>query len=213
LALGLGLGPPSYSGTPSRNVAGLNGLYGSSACPLPACCPLGDCHFQRVTASFWRDRPRSCPVAIRYHWHHLLRWFRRRSTTRFAHPALIGWLLYVINLKLMRAFRWRGQDGVAWGSHISQCGRTARQEKQEALTEDAGFLWRVFPRKRRYAELSYLLPLYLGLAVKTRCVGPSCWHALYMYHTTARTIGYAPVGHGHDLRQFFGRFTAQRASD
>ena len=44
----------------------------------------------------------------------------------------------------------------------------ASQEKQEALTEDAGFLLRVFPRERRYAELGYLLPFYLGLAVKTR---------------------------------------------
>jgi hypothetical protein len=70
------------------------------------------------------------------------------------------------------------------------------QEKQEALTEDAGFLLRVFPRERRYAELSYLLPFYLGLAVKTRCVGPSSWHALYIYPTTVRKVGYAPVGHG-----------------
>ena len=59
----------------------------------------------------------------------------------------------------------------------------------------AGFLWRVFPRERRYAELGYLLPFYLGLAVKTRCVGPSSWHALYIYRTTVRTFGYNPDGH------------------
>ena len=70
------------------------------------------------------------------------------------------------------------------------------QEKQEALTEESGFLLRVFPRERRYAELGYLLPIYLRLAVKTRCVGPSSWHALYSYLITLRTFGYAPVGHG-----------------
>jgi len=32
----------------------------------------------------------------------------------------------------------------------------ARQEKQEAHTGEAGFLLRVFPRERRYAELGYL---------------------------------------------------------
>jgi hypothetical protein len=71
----------------------------------------------------------------------------------------------------------------------------ASQETQEALTKDAGFLLRVFPRERRHAELGYLLPFYLGLAVKTRCVGPSPWHALYIYPNMVRTFGYAPVGH------------------
>ena len=73
---------------------------------------------------------------------------------------------------------------------------TSSQEKQEALTEDAGFLLRVFPRQRRYAELGYLLPFYLGPAVKTRCIGPSSWHALYLYAITVRIFGYASVGHG-----------------
>ena len=70
------------------------------------------------------------------------------------------------------------------------------QEKQEALTEDAGFLLRVFPRERRYAELGYPLPIFIERAVKTRCVGPSSWHTLYIYPSTVRTFGYAPVGHG-----------------
>ena len=70
------------------------------------------------------------------------------------------------------------------------------QEKQEALTKDAGFLLRVFPRERHYAELGYLLPFYLRLAVKTRCVGPSSWHAIYIYPTTVWTFGYNPDGHG-----------------
>lgn len=69
------------------------------------------------------------------------------------------------------------------------------QETQEALIDDGGFLLRVYPRERRYAELGYLLPFYLRLAVKTRCVGPSSWHALYVHPTTVRTFGYAPVGH------------------
>ena len=74
--------------------------------------------------------------------------------------------------------------------------RKQHQEKQEALTEDAGFLLRVFPRERQYAELGYLLPFYLRLTVKTRCIGPSSWHALYIYPITVRTFGHAPVGHG-----------------
>jgi hypothetical protein len=73
------------------------------------------------------------------------------------------------------------------------------QEKQEALTEDAGFLLRVCPRERQYAELGYLLPFYLRLAVKTRCIGPSSWHAIHVYPSTVRIFGYAPVGH--DLSQ------------
>ena len=51
-------------------------------------------------------------------------------------------------------------------------------------------------RERRYAELGYLLPIFIGPAVKTRCVGPSSWHAIYVYPTTVRTFGYTPVGHG-----------------
>ena len=39
-------------------------------------------------------------------------------------------------------------------------------------------------------------PSLSGLAVKTRCVGPSSWHAIYIYPSTVRTFGYAPVGHG-----------------
>jgi len=73
--------------------------------------------------------------------------------------------------------------------------RTAPQEKQEARTETAGFLLRV-SKKRRYADLGYLLPFYLRLAVQTRCIGPSPWHTLYIYRITVRTFGYAPVGHG-----------------
>ncbi len=57
----------------------------------------------------------------------------------------------------------------------------ARQEKQEALTENAGFLLRLFPRQRRHAELGYLLPSPIGPAVKTRCIGPSSWLASYLY--------------------------------
>jgi hypothetical protein len=38
------------------------------------------------------------------------------------------------------------------------------QKKQEALTEDVGFLLHVFPRERRYAEPGYLMPpLDVGL--------------------------------------------------
>ena len=46
------------------------------------------------------------------------------------------------------------------------------QEKQEAHTARGGLLVRVFLRERRYADLGYLLPFYLGPAVKTRCIGP-----------------------------------------
>ena len=52
-----------------------------------------------------------------------------------------------------------------------------------------------FPRERRYAELGYLLPFLSQAAVETRCIGPSSWHALYIYPTTVRTFGYAPDGH------------------
>jgi hypothetical protein len=79
---------------------------------------------------------------------------------------------------------------------VRRSAKTTRQEKQEALTEDAGFLLRVFPRERQYAELGYLLPFYLRLAVKTRCIGPSSWHAIYIYPTTVRTFGHAPVEYG-----------------
>ena len=71
--------------------------------------------------------------------------------------------------------------------------RTAPQEKQEARTETAGFLLRV-SKKRRYADLGYLLPFYLRLAIKTRCIGPSSWDAIYIYVSTVRTIGY-PIAH------------------
>ena len=79
----------------------------------------------------------------------------------------------------------------------------ARQEKQEArIYPSAGFMLRV-SRKRQYADLSYLLPMFpIGPAVKPRCTGPSSRHAIYVYPITDRTIGYAPVGHGYDLSQF-----------
>jgi len=71
-----------------------------------------------------------------------------------------------------------------------------RREKQEARIGKAGFLLRLFPRERRYADLGCLLPVSIGPAVKTRCIGPSSWHISYIYPSTARTFGYAPVGHG-----------------
>ena len=68
--------------------------------------------------------------------------------------------------------------------------------KARSPLNEAGFLLRVFPRERQYAELGYLLPFFLRLAVKTRCIGPSSWHALYLYPITVWTFGHAPVGHG-----------------
>jgi len=85
-----------------------------------------------------------------------------------------------------------------WGNTVLPVCEFARQERQEARQKrvEAGFLLRVFPKERRYAELGYLLPILIGPAVKTRCVGPSSWHAIYIYPTTVRTFGYTPVGHG-----------------
>jgi hypothetical protein len=40
---------------------------------------------------------------------------------------------------------------------------TSSQEKQEALTKDAGFLLRVFPREWRYAELGYALQFSVAI--------------------------------------------------
>ena len=54
----------------------------------------------------------------------------------------------------------------------------AKKNKKPAHRE-AGFLLRVFRRERRNAELSYLLSICFGPAVKTRCVGPSSWLASY----------------------------------
>ena len=76
-----------------------------------------------------------------------------------------------------------------WKSMKETVARKARSP-----LKDAGFLLRVFPRERHYAELGYLLPFYLRLAVKTRCIGPSSWHAIYIYPITVRTFGHAPVG-------------------
>ncbi len=83
-------------------------------------------------------------------------------------------------------------------------GARSSKKSEKPVREEVGFLLRVFPRERRYAELGYLLPFYLRPAVKTRCIGPSSWHAIYIYPNTVRTFGYAPVGHGHDLSQLFG---------
>ena len=68
--------------------------------------------------------------------------------------------------------------------------------KAKSPLKEAGFLLRVFPRERQYAELGYLLPSYFGLAVKTRCIGPSSWHALHLYPITVRTFGHASVEYG-----------------
>ncbi len=40
---------------------------------------------------------------------------------------------------------------------------------------------RLFPRERRYADPGYLLPVSIGPAVKTRCIGSSSWLASYLY--------------------------------
>ena len=69
-------------------------------------------------------------------------------------------------------------------------------KKRKKPTQRCGLLVACFPRERQYAELSYLLPFYLGLAVKTRCIGPSSWHVIYIYPSTVRIFGYASVGHG-----------------
>jgi len=68
--------------------------------------------------------------------------------------------------------------------------------KARSPLKDAGFLLRAFPRERQYAELGNLLPFYFRLAVKTRCIGPSSWHAVYIYPITVRTFGHAPVEYG-----------------
>jgi hypothetical protein len=73
--------------------------------------------------------------------------------------------------------------------------KTAPRKARSPL-KDPGFLLRAFPRERQYAELGYLLPFYLRLAVKTRCIGPSSWHAVYIYPITVRTFGYASIEYG-----------------
>src|SRR5664280_1159782 len=74
---------------------------------------------------------------------------------------------------------------------------------EEARTVKAGFYLQVVVWERRYAELSYLLPLYSGLAVKTRCVGPPSSLTSYMYPITVWTFGYASVGHGAQPQPIF----------
>ena len=61
-------------------------------------------------------------------------------------------------------------------------------------TKEAGFLTRLFPRERWYAELGYLLPSSIGPAVKTRCIGSSSWLASYLYYTRSRHFRYALNG-------------------
>ena len=46
------------------------------------------------------------------------------------------------------------------GSRLTAWNIPAR--KARSPLKDAGFLLRVFPRERRYAELGYLLPFYFG---------------------------------------------------
>ena len=53
------------------------------------------------------------------------------------------------------------------------------QEKRRSPQGKRGFLLRLFPRERRYAELGYLLPFPIGPTVKTRCIGSSSWLASY----------------------------------
>jgi hypothetical protein len=74
--------------------------------------------------------------------------------------------------------------------------KEAAPRKARSPLKDAGFLLRVCPRERQYAEIGYLLPFYFGLAVKTRCIGPSSWHALYIYPIRVWTFGHASVEYG-----------------
>ena len=55
------------------------------------------------------------------------------------------------------------------------------KNNKKPAQREAGFLLRLFPRERRYADLGYLLPSSIGPAVKTRCIGPSSWLASYTY--------------------------------
>ena len=70
-------------------------------------------------------------------------------------------------------------SGLLFGSDTAPLPAPAPRETRSPHSE-AGFLMRVVPKERRYAELGYLLPFYLGPAVKTRCVGPSSWLASYL---------------------------------
>ncbi len=50
---------------------------------------------------------------------------------------------------------------------------------------EAGFFLRVFLRKRRYANLGHLLPMFpIERAVKTRCVGPPSRLASHLKYIT-----------------------------
>ena len=66
--------------------------------------------------------------------------------------------------------------------------------KARSPHSEAGFLTRLFPRERRYAELGCLLPSSIGPAVKTRCIGPSSWLASDFHYTRSRHLSYALNG-------------------
>ena len=48
----------------------------------------------------------------------------------------------------------------------------APKKLKKPAHEEAGFCC-LLPRERRYAELGYLPPNFLGSTVKTQCIGPS----------------------------------------
>ena len=50
--------------------------------------------------------------------------------------------------------------------------RVLPKKEQKPAHEEAGFLLRAFPGERRYADLGYLLPFHLGLAVKNPVYRP-----------------------------------------
>ena len=109
---------------------------------------------------------------------------QRRLISRFPHGTLA--MIAVDPAWLGR--RHTARSHAAPSIAVSFCD--TRQEKQEALTEEAGFLLRVLPRERQYAELGYLLPFYLRLSVETQCVGPFSWLARHPHISE----------HGSDIR-------------
>jgi hypothetical protein len=67
-----------------------------------------------------------------------------------------------------------------------------RQEKQEART--GRLLARIVSGEGRYADLSCLLPYYLGPAVKTRRIGSSSQLTSYFYYSRDHHLGNNPSG-------------------
>ncbi len=71
------------------------------------------------------------------------------------------------------------------------------QETQEARKKSrGGLLVACFSEGEAIRRTRLPVAHLYWAAVKTRCVGPSSWHASYIYPTTVRTFGYTPVGHG-----------------